>query len=239
MQISSNTLSKECKKRGFVRCGKSYIRVVGDGVFQRVLLGFKERLHSSSPRYSRTHRYEPMTLIYLKSMYARYDGFDVSIDQSPGFPLNVPMLLDKRMAPFMGATEDQERMLNEGFDLLDLITTQQQIIEHLEPLTYSYSDGRQIYSTQLYDMYLYCEEFYKAEMAIEREFTQNFFSHISKCKRNPELFSEGMQQFLDHAELYYEKALLTYPVHYDAMKARLQSNYEINFIRLKELGILD
>ena len=121
--------SKECKKRGFIKCGKSYMRVVGDGVFQHILPGFKERLHSSAPGYSQNHRYEPRILIYIKSMYARYDDLYVSIDSTTGFSLTVPQLLDKQDAPFMGAVTEMERMLNEGLDILDAITGQHQIIE--------------------------------------------------------------------------------------------------------------
>ena len=106
--------SKECKKRGFIKCGKSYMRVVGDGVFQHILPGFKERLHSSAPGYSQNHRYEPRILIYIKSMYARYDDLYVSIDSTTGFSLTIPQLLDKQDAPFMGAVTEMERMLMRG-----------------------------------------------------------------------------------------------------------------------------
>ena len=229
--------SKECKKRGFIKCGKSYMRVVGDGVFQHILPGFKERLHSSAPGYSQNHRYEPRILIYIKSMYARYDDLYVSIDSTTGFSLTVPQLLDKQDAPFMGAVTEMERMLNEGLDILDAITGQHQIIEYLEPLTYNTHEGQQIYSTQLYDLYLYCEEFYKARMAIETEFAENYFANMCNYKRDPERFGEKMQRFLDRRESYYEQYMLTYPVQYDALKNRLQKNYEVNSYRLRVLGI--
>ena len=213
------------------------MRVVGDGVFQHILPGFKERLHSSAPGYSQNHRYEPRILIYIKSMYARYDDLYVSIDSTTGFSLTVPQLLDKQDAPFMGAVTEMERMLNEGLDILDTITSQHQIIEYLEPLTYDKAEGQQYYSTQLYDMYLYCEEFYKARMAIETEFAQNYFANIGNCKRDPNRFSEKMQTFLNRVESYYELDSLTFPAHYDAAKDRLQHNYEVNSRRLIELGI--
>ena len=229
--------SKECKKRGFIKCGKSYMRVVGDGVFQHILPGFKERLHSSAPGYSQNHRYEPRILIYIKSMYARYDDLYVSIDSTTGFSLTVPQLLDRQNTPFMGAAPEMERMLNEGLDILDTITSQHQIIEYLEPLTYDKAEGQQYYSTQLFDMYLYCEEFYKARMAIETEFAQNYFANIGNCKRDPNRFSEKMQTFLNRVESYYELDSLTFPAQYDAAKDRLQHNYEVNSRRLIELGI--
>lgn len=229
--------SKECIKRGFIRRKKSYMRVVGDGVFQHILLDFKERLAASAPGYSQIHRYETRILIYLKSMYASYDDLSISIDQANGFSLNVPWLLDKKNAAFMGAEAELERMLNEGLDALDLITTQHQIIEYLEPLSYDHREGQQQYSSQLYDIYLYCEEFYKARMAIETEFSRNYFANISNCKKDPELHSEGMRRFWDRVESYYERHMLTSLVHYDAAKDRLQNNYEVNSCRLKELGI--
>ena len=229
--------SEECKKRGFVKCGKSYMRVIGDGVFQHILPGFKERLHPSAPGYSQNHRYEPRILIYIKSMYARYDDLYVSIDSTTGFSLTVPQLLDRQNTPFMGAALEMERMLNEGLDILDTITSQHQIIEYLEPLTYDKAEGQQYYSTQLFDMYLYCEEFYKARMAIETEFAQNYFANIGNCKRDPNRFSEKMQTFLNRVESYYELDSLTFPAHYDAAKDRLQHNYEVNSRRLIELGI--
>lgn len=229
--------SKECKKRGFTQCGKSFLRVVGDGVFQHILLGFQERLDPSSPKYSKNHRYEPRILIYLKSMYARYDGRYINIDSTRGFSLNVPELLDKCDAPFMGAVSEKERMINEGLDVLDMITTQHQIIEYLEPLTGGKREGPQ-YSTQLYDIYLYCEEFYKARMAIETEFAENYFALMSNAKSAPDVFSDKMRSFIDGAESYYERYMLTAPVQYDAMKARLEHNYMVNFSRLTKLGIL-
>lgn len=229
--------SKECEMRGFTRYGKSYMRVVGDGVFQHILLGSKERLHSSAPNYSRNHRYEPRILIYLKSMYARYDDLYISIDSTTGFFLTVPQLMDGQDTPFIGAAPEIERMLNEGLDILDTITSQRQIIEYLEPLVYDECENQQHYSTQLYDMYLYCGEFYKARMAIETEFAQNYFANMSNCKRDPDRFAEKMRHFLARDEIYYEKYMLTVPVQYDAMKNRLQKNYEVNSRRMIELGI--
>lgn len=229
--------SKECENRGFIRCGKSYMRIIGDGVFQHILLGVKEHLHSSAPGYSQFHRYEPRILIYLKSMYARYDGLNIGIDNTTGFALTVPQLLDKQDASFMGATAEMERMLNEGLDLLDEITSQHQIIEYLEPQTYDKCEGQQGYSTQLYDVYLYCEEFYKARMAIQTEFARNYFAHMSNCERDPARFAEEMRQFQDRAASYYERDRLTFPVHHNAAKARLRENFEINSRRLKELAI--
>ena len=137
----------------------------------------------------------------------------------------------------MGAAPEMERMLNEGLDILDTITSQHQIIEYLELLTYDKAECQQYYSTQLYDMYLYCEEFYKARMAIETEFAQNYFANIGNYKRDPNLFSEKMQTFLNRVESYYELDSLTFPAHYDAAKDRLQHNYEVNSRRLIELGI--
>lgn len=228
---------KECEIRGFTRYGKSYMRLVGDGVFQHILLGSKERLHFSAPGYSQNHRYEPRILIYLKSVYARYDDLYVSIDSATGFSLTVPQLLDKQDAPFMGAAPEMERILNDGLDILDAITEQHQIIEYLEPLTYDKRESQQLFSTQLYDMYLYCGDFYKARLAIETEFAENYFANMSNCMRDPERFSEKMQRFLDRKEDYYERYMLTFPVHYDAAKKRVQDNYEVNSLRLQELGI--
>lgn len=236
MRMSERILTKELKKRGYIQRGKSYMRVVGDGVFQHILLGFKERLHTSSPGHSLTHRYEPRILIYLKSMYALYDGSYIGIDCTNGFSLTVPELLDKQGAPFMGASGELERMLNEGLDVLDRITTQHQIIECLEPLMIvKYEEPR--YSTQLYDMYLYQEEFYKARMAIATEFAENYFANMSNLKRHPDLFSEKMHRFLAHAEEYWEQYELTWPVQYDESKNRLQNNFAVNSNRLKALGI--
>jgi hypothetical protein len=227
--MGERVISKELQERGFSKHGKSYLRVVGDGVFQHVLLGFKERLHFSAPGYSHTHRYEPRILVYLKSMYARYDDVYVSIDSTIGFRLSVPELLDKKDADFLGAAPEVERMINEGLNHLDAITTQKQIIEHLEPLEYIESEKRQRYSTQLYDMYLYCEEFYKARMAIETEFTHNYFACMSE--NDTTWFSEQL------CRSYYERYMLTFPVYQEAARERLQRNYEINSCRLRNIGI--
>lgn len=235
--MNTYAFSKECKKRGFTQCGKSYVRVIGDGVFQHILLGFKERLHSSAPGYSQKCRYEPRILIYLKSMYAQYDGRFISIDHTTGISLTVPQLLDKQDAAFMGASAEMERMLSEGLDILDTITEQHQIIEYLEPFGYDKRENYQNYSTQLYDTYLYCEEFYKARMAVQTEFAQNYFAIMSNCKTCPDLFSGKLQHFQNGVESYYEQYMLTFPVHYDAAKRRLQNNFEVNSMRLKELGI--
>lgn len=235
--MRERALSNVCKNRGFIQCGKSYMRVVGDGVFQHIFLGFKERLHTSAPGYSQFHRLEPRILIYLKSMYTRYDDLYISIDHTTGFSLTVPRLLDKRDTPFMGAAVEMERMLNEGLDILDLITEQYQIVEYLEPLVNGENSEGPRYSTQLYDIYLYCKEFYKARMAIQTEFAENYFSCMSTCKIDPGQFTEKMTRILNRAESYYERDSLTFPVHYEAAKARLQNNYEVNSCRLKELGI--
>lgn len=235
--MKEQDLYKECKKRGFVRCGKSFMRVIGDGVFQHILFGFKERLDPSAPGYSRNHRYEPRILIFLRSMYAQYDDLYISIDKTTGFSLNIPRLLDNQDVDFMGSAAEMERMLNEGFDTLDMITTQHQIIEYFEPLVYDHREGQPGYTTQLYDVYLYCEEFYKARMAIQTEFSHSTFAIMSNCKSHPDLFSWKMQDFFAHSESYYEMYMLTWPVHYAASKDRLQKNYEVNSKRLQEIGI--
>ena len=235
--MREQVFSEACKDRGFTQCGKSYMRVIGDGVFQHILPDFKERLHSSAPGYSQKHRYEPRILIYIKSMYARYDDLYISIDQTTGFSLNIPRLLDRKDAAFMGATVEMERMLNEGLDVLDTITSQNQIIEIMDQLVNGENIDGPRYSTQLYDIYLYCGEFYKARLAIETEFSENFFTNLGNCKRHPGLFTKKMAQFLDSMETYYEQYMLTFPVQYDAVKVRLEKNYKINLYRLKELGI--
>lgn len=236
MCMREQFFSKACINRGFIQCEKSYMRVVGDGVFQHILLGPKERLHSSAPGYSQNHRYESRIRVFLKSMYARYDDLYICIDRTTGFSLTVPRLLDKQDTPFMGKAEEMERMLNEGLDILDMITTQHQIIEYLEPLV---NDNLycQRYSTQLYDVYLYCEEFYKARIAIETEFAENYFANLSNCKIDSERFYGKMQQFLDRDESYYEQYMLTFPAQYGAVKDRLQKNHEVNSRRLRDLGV--
>ena len=134
MCMWEQALSNACKDRGFTQCGKSYMRVVGNGVFQHISLRRKERLHTTAPGYSQFHRFEPRILIFLKSMYARYDDLYISIDHTTGFALTVPRLLDKRDTAFMGTAVEIEQMLNEGLDIMDLITEQHQIVEYLEPL---------------------------------------------------------------------------------------------------------
>lgn len=236
MCMREQVFSKACINRGFIQCGKSYIRVVGDGVCQHILLGSKERLHSSAPGYSQNHRYESRIRIFLKSMYARFDDLYISIDRTTGFSLTVPQLLDKQDTPFMDKAEEMERMLNEGLDILDMITTQHQIIEYLEPLVND-NLNCQRYSTQLYDVYLYCEEIYKARMAIETEFAENYFANLSNCKIDSERFYGKMQQFLERDESYYEQYILTFPVQCGAAKDRLRKNYEVNSRRLRDLGV--
>lgn len=233
-----HVFSKECKQRGFVKKGKSYMRTVGDGVFQHILTGFKEHLDPSAPGYSGSHRYEPRIYIYLKSMYAQYDGLYISIDNTTGFSLAVSELVNKQKTVFMGTDAEMEKMLHEGLDILDTITTQHQIIEYLEQKTYYKCDG-QHYSTQLYDIYLYSNEFYKARMSIETEFAENYFSIMSLCQRDPDRFYGKMCQFQELEKSYYERFMLTFPVQRDEVKKRLQSNYKANSCRLKDLGIYD
>ena len=232
--MTERELIKECKNRGFIQRKKSYMRVIGDGVFQHILFGFKERLDPSAPGYSRTHRFEPRILIYLKSLYAQYEGRCVSIDSTIGHRFAPPEFIDKQSACFMGAEPELERMLNEGLDILDGITSQQHIIEHLEPITVKESVR---YSAELYDVYLYCEEFFKARMAIETTFSHNYFAITGNYKRDPNRFSERMRTFLAD-ESYYERYTLTAPVNYDAAKNRLKQNYEVNSRRLREIGII-
>lgn len=235
MRMREQVFSKECEKRGFTQCGESYMRVVGDGIFQHILLGFKERLHSSAPGYSQKHRYDTRILIFLKSMYAQYDDLYISIDRATGFSLTVPQLLDKQDAAFMGSAAETEQMLHEGLDILDRITTQHQIIEYLEPLANDNHEGPR-FSTQLYDVYLYCEEFYKARMAIETEFAENYFANMSSSKLDPDRFLKKMHRFLDRDESYCARYMLTFPVQYGAVKERLQNNYEVNSRSLRRLG---
>lgn len=221
--------SRECQNRGFIKKGDSFYRCIGDGVFQHLYMGEKEKLPIDHVRWSPSHRYERSIAVHMKSMYASYEGPYKGIDSIYGLRWSVDELLGSYTFRFAGAEEAFERMCAEGFQVLDGIVSQQDLEAFLTE-RYNPDKTEPRYSIQFYDIYLFCGLLYKARMAVMTDFAVKCFMLHTRNRIDPAL-SEEVKKYND---LYF----LTWPKYSDAARQRLRENYERNAERLRRIGVI-
>lgn len=242
--------AKECSGHGFVRNGDSFYRCIGDGVFQMIYVGEKEKLMPDHPLYSPSHRYERDVAVYLKSIYGSYpDG----IESTSYFSLSVKELDGTYGRPrrFDGSSAQFEKMCAEGFLHLDAIDTQKELEKFLFDW-YNPEKEELRFNIATYDLSLYCGEYYKARMAVETLFASNCFGLFNNYERSKALspngigFTDMQTQSLENyvfqnagLEEYQYLYALAWPrsVYREQREKRLTDNRARNLARLKELGV--
>lgn len=218
----------ECVIRGFAKKGDSFYRCVGDGVFQQIFVGEKEKLPNDHPRRTPTHKFERTVIVFLKSMYGAYEGLFEGIESTLGFHLSVDRLLGNSADRFEGAEEEYEKMCTEGFQVLDTITSQNILAEFLTDRS-NPDQAEMRYEIQFFDIYLSCGNYYQARMAVMTHFASNCFARYTK---------DATCLSQDEVKAYSTLYNLTWPLHSDAAKKRLSKNLAQNKARLEKSGLV-
>lgn len=245
--------AKECVSRGFQRNGDSFYRCIGDGVFQMLYIGTKNKLLPDHPLYSKTHRFERGIQIYLKTVYGMYQNEDgKNIDDPLGLFLHVHELDGVRgYHRFEGESAEYERMCAVGFDILDTLDTQVRLEKFLFNCLNPNKNELE-YEYQLFELFLRCGEDYKARMAVETLLAQNCFAQIGNYRdwktgaayfpEDQQIRENSVQEYMTNRlssrfEQYYERHCLTGSANRERAEEWLENNKARNIVRLRELGI--
>lgn len=122
--------SELCKARGFSKKGKAFSRCIGDGIYQNITYTEKYYIDTDSPEYSDANRKSPSISFGCWSMYS-----DIYPEQFTPFGrehsglLSPEMIIGKNPKNyFKGFGSQYKIMVEQGLDLLDSITTQEQLL---------------------------------------------------------------------------------------------------------------
>jgi len=137
-----------CTKHGFHKQGPTFSRCIGDGIYQNISIASSERLNLESPEYSPTNIKSPYIRIGIWSMYSSLPEFYFSDRRFIGefYPENfigVPF----EAKTFMGFNKEYEIIKDVGFQTLDSITTQKQLVDitlRLQNAQYGYTLPHQL-----------------------------------------------------------------------------------------------
>ena len=132
MKVAStiNEFDSLCTKHGFGKHGKIFSRCIGDGIFQSISIVSSDYLNPESPEYTSVRKKTPYIRIGIWSMYSNLPEFYFSDRRYIGefYPENF-MGVSFSRETFMGFTKEYEIMSTIGFQTLDSITTQKQLVE--------------------------------------------------------------------------------------------------------------
>ena len=132
MKVSSslNEFAVLCAKHGFDRQGKSFSRCIGDGIYQRISIASSEYLSPQSPEYTPMNKKSPCIKIGIWSMYSSLPEFYFNDKRFGGeyYPENFKGV-SLRGNSFMGFTSEYEIMKEIGFQTLDSIITQRELVD--------------------------------------------------------------------------------------------------------------
>jgi len=192
MEVQSmdyNRLIKEfsslCKERGFSKKGKAFSRCIGDGIYQNITIAEKYYIDPSSPEYSSTNRKSPSIRFGFWSMYSDLSpapDFFTVIFREHGWGLFPENILGIKSEPFMGYTRQHEIMLDKGFDLLDSITTQKQLLSVTYQLLKAEWGEYIPHLPHLAAPHALCNEILKARDRIYSIYVQNCLTFFEKTK---------------------------------------------------------
>lgn len=245
--MTSRDFSKLCKEKGFFKAGDSYYRCIGEGIFQHIFIGEKDKLLADQAMYSPFHRYERTIKIYVRSMYDDYSQSSEKIASALGPYVSVYSLIgENEPTRFEGWDKVSDYMRDYGFPVLDLLKTQAALMQHAS------SWYKQGHSLALFETYLFCGEYDRAASALEKAFAESWFSLLLACQHaecsqgqkkqitidcSPNVGIHGLAEKLNHAPFFLEKYRLTKPMNQKDAKEYLSKNYQRNMVYLQQLGL--
>lgn len=241
---NESKFGKECIRRGFARLAPHYYaRCYGEGLYEVIYTGFR-RYHSSkaieeNPALANHKSY--YISISIRSLYWSWPElyFCDKRDQgtfSPGM-----LLYGKRNAPPFRGIQDEYRMMEQGgFDLLDQVKTQADMLELYREKANYFSRG--IHNLALVASHLLCCNMFDAEVEVTWCFTQRMMGTFSQ---NQQLINEGRnEEFLDEIYKQMERSAHVRLLwnafmgqRNDWLASFLTENYERNMGWVEKYGI--
>ena len=177
---TESEFGKMCIKRGFMRrAARFYVRCIGDGIYQTIYTGFKKYVHPESPSYSPEKRKSYYISIGLHSLYSHQeeDVFASTKDAGGYTPADLNQK-SKYSGIFHGIEADYDYMENNGFDVLDSITTQEQLLKWWDMIQVI-DTGCRIHDLQLVEPLLLCGKLDDAQNEISTSFIHGIDAYIS------------------------------------------------------------
>lgn len=125
-----NEFALLCTKHGFGKHGKTFSRCIGDGIYQSISIASSEYQNPKSSEYTSARKKSPYIRIAIWSMYSNLPEFYFSDRRFIGdfYPENFIGVSFQKEA-FMGFQRELEIMNEIGFQTLDSIITQKQLVD--------------------------------------------------------------------------------------------------------------
>lgn len=239
--MSGHDMYKEfadmCVERGFSKHRKVFTRCVGDGVIQNITISQKCYVDPHSSEYSSETRKAPIISFWCGSMYSNYPDKWFNDRRYLGwyYPENI---MGIRNISFQGFKNQFEIMQVKGFDLLDSITTQEQLVRissELQEIEYS---GRYLYDYHICAPLVICKNYHEATSILFNIYAYDWMSFKEKYDY---LINNGQYEEYIQKEKEFDgnkKELKTYIYRvlgnrYDDLKVFFESNLKNNVEHLK------
>lgn len=232
--MTLKSFSKICLDHHFKRDGDKFCRIVGDGVFQMIYIGSKEKFRADHPLYTATHRYDRCVVVYIKSMYSECEPDGSNIDDLCGYSFQVHNMQGVHNYRFEGSSYEYDWMAQYGFNILNQIDTQEKLEDYLfHQMNNSVNEDETNYDYRLFDIFLRCGHYYMARMAVAQLYAHNCLVSYGCGKSEEEILKEtNMSKFS-------QRYMITWPRYREAVSDRLKSNYSKNMQRVAWLGLID
>lgn len=194
MIATEKQFRKECENRGFVCLAPHYYtRCCGEGLYETIYTGFR-RYHSPevieiNPTLANHKSF--YISISIRSLYWCWeeDNFVPQRDQGLFSPGRLLYNIHDE-PPFSGITAEYRMMDDGGFDVLDRVKTQADLLElYQNKLNRSNTDRR--YDATLIAPYLMCRNIFDASVEITRNFTQRMMNTFNSGRQ---LLDQGKQE---------------------------------------------
>lgn len=231
--LTARQFTDLCKSYGFKKLKANYFRCVGDGILQVISTQNREYMSPNSPYYSSTNRKSNTVSLGFISMYSVIpEYFFCEYGCARFCPAN---LYGRNCAgcEFMGIQEHYSAMLDKGFDLLNSMKTQKDLLDNAEILSKADSGHILYYQTEYCAPFLICGKPDEAFQLIAGRYTQNTttfhlnFDSLISAGNYDEYFqrmNELQSELAPFADLFY--AILT--KNNKKIEGFLRKNYQQN-----------
>lgn len=231
--LTTRQFTDLCKSYGFKKAKTRYLRCVGDGILQVISTRSREYMSPNSPYYSSTNRKSNTISFGFISMYSVIPEFFFCEEGCTRFcPAN---LYGRNCVDceFMGIQEHYRGMLDKGFDLLNSMKTQKDLLDNAEILSKAESGHILYYQTEYCAPYLICGKPDEAFQLIAGRYTQNMTVFHLNCDSlisagNYDEYFQRMNELQSalapFADLFY--AILT--KNHKKIEGFLRKNYQQN-----------
>lgn len=175
---------KACLAHGFARLARRlYARCIGDGIYQTIYTGFRDYISTDSPNYSNENRKDYYISIGIRSLYSSLleDAFADNRGIG-GYRPGDLLHKCKYSGQFNGIEEEYSFMEQGGFDVLDSVNSQEEILELWDAIQTT-ADGNRIHDPILVEPLLLCRRKNEAEYEISTNIVQSTDAYMSYMDR--------------------------------------------------------